>query len=252
MTFSFFKNIRLAQTTFLLMLGCLLSSSAECETYKWVDDKGVMSFSDNLSSVPPRYRKQISSPADTDEPIKKSSLVRTRSRNSSGPLVKETYDYYEIRGRTENELQQQMNASGIQDADGNSYYAYTSWYIRWNYTYNATPKNCSIATVATSVDVNYKLPKWVNSEDSTAALKNKWHRFVQNLELHEYGHKEIGLQTAGAIERSIAALKPRTSCEELGVAANSLGQQLIEESKPTEADYDLRTSHGRTQGANFP
>ncbi len=230
----------------------LFISSANGETYKWVDEKGVMSFSDNPSSVPLKYRKQIIDFNYIDEPIKKTSPVSTRKRISVSPAVKETYDYYEIQGHTEKELQQQMNASGIQGADGNSHYAYTNWYLKWNYTYNSTAVSCSIATVATSVDANYKLPKWINNENAPADLRNKWNRFIQNLELHEYGHKEIGIQTAKEIERSIAALKPRPSCEELERAANSIGQQILEKSRPTEADYDLRTRHGITQGAIFP
>lgn len=251
MTFPFFENI-LTQITLSLVLLCLFISSAECETYKWVDDKGVMSFSDNLSSVPPKYRKRIMKPIDTDEPIIQPSHVRTQKKISVNPVINEHFNYYEIQGRTEKELQQQMNASGIRGADGNSYYAYTNWYVKWNYTYDTTTVSCSIATVATIVDANYKLPKWIRNENASADLKNKWNRFIHNLELHEYGHREIGVQTAKEIERSISALKPRASCEELRLAANSIGQQLVEKSKPTEADYDVRTRHGRTQGAIFP
>lgn len=238
----------LLQTTLSLLWLIVFMSSANSETYKWVDDKGVMSFSDNLSIVPPKYRTQINNSTYTDEPRAELSLLRTREIISSGPVIKETYDYYEIQGRTEKELQQQMDASGIEGG----YYAYTRWYVKWNYTYTSTPESCAIATVATRVDVNYQLPKWVSHDDSPADLKNKWSRFIQKLELHEYGHKDIGVQAAGEIERSIAALKPRPSCEELGLTANSIGLQLLERSKPIEVDYDVRTRHGRTQGANFP
>lgn len=252
MAFPPFDRILLIQTALPLFLLSFLIPSANGETYKWIDDKGVMGFSDDLSSVPSKYRNKITNSSYTSEPANKSSHTRTRKTITANPVIKENYDYYEIIGRTEKELQQQMNASGIIGADGNSYYAYTNWYVRWNYTFKSTPTSCSIDTVASSVDVKYKLPKWVSYKDAPANLKNKWDHFIQNLVLHEYGHKDIGAQTAGEIERAIAALKPHSTCRELELAANSIGRQLLDKSKPIEADYDLRTRHGRTQGANFP
>lgn len=251
MKFTLFNRVRCIQTILSLLLLICLISSANGETYKWVDEKGVMSFSDDPAAVPARYRKQIDDTA-YGESITKPSSISTGTRVTADPAVKETYEYYEIRGLTEKELLQHMNASGITGADGKNYYAYTNWYVRWNYTFSSTPGSCSIAIVATDVAASYKLPKWVSYEDAPADLKNKWGRFIQNLELHEYGHKDIGVQAAKEIERSIAALKARTSCKELGLAANSLGQQILETAKLAEADYDARTRHGRTQGANFP
>ncbi|MDD2468398.1 MAG: DUF922 domain-containing protein [Desulfobulbus sp.] len=242
----------LIQTVTYLVLFYLSILPAKSETYKWVDDKGVMNFSDNLLSVPRKNRKQITDPANSDELIHKPSFVSAKNKSSKEVNINENHDYYDIKGITEQELQQQMNSSGFVEADGKSHYAYTNWYVKWNYTYLTNSTNCLIATATTTVDLTFHLPKWINSDAAPENLTNKWDRFFRNLELHEYGHKEIGVQAAKEIVKAIKSMEPRASCQELGEAANSLGQLILQKWKQEEVEYDVRTNHGIIQGAKFP
>jgi Domain of unknown function (DUF4124) len=41
----------------LLILCC--AAVVDAATYKWIDDKGVISFSDNLEKVPTKYRHKV-------------------------------------------------------------------------------------------------------------------------------------------------------------------------------------------------
>lgn len=43
----------------LLLLILSLSAPACAEIYKWVDDKGVVNFTDNRESIPAKYRKKV-------------------------------------------------------------------------------------------------------------------------------------------------------------------------------------------------
>lgn len=244
-------------TSSVLLLFSILP--AECETYKWVDDKGVMNFSDDPSSVPRKYRKQIAAPADSHQPVREPSAARSTEKiskgiqaNSKGVQVNERHDYYEIHGSSEHELRQKMNTGGVVGSDGRTYDGYTNWYVKWNFTYQTTRTNCSIATATANVDVIYQLPKWVDRSTAPEALKHKWDRFIRNLELHEYGHRDFGIQAARDIVRAIGSIEPRASCKELGEAANSLGYLILEKSKQEEVEYDRRTRHGLTQEVKFP
>ncbi len=42
------------------LLGCLLGyPSADAQVYKWIDDKGVVNFTDDPNKVPDQYRSRV-------------------------------------------------------------------------------------------------------------------------------------------------------------------------------------------------
>jgi len=44
---------------FILLIFLILASSARATVYRWVDEKGVMNFTDEISKVPPDYRNKV-------------------------------------------------------------------------------------------------------------------------------------------------------------------------------------------------
>ena len=162
------------------------------------------------------------------------------------------YNYYDIEGRTAAELREQMNRNGVLWTNGNIYDAYTGWNVSWNYSYRRTDTGCWISSVTTILNVEFRLPRWVNYESGPAALKKKWAAYMQALRQHENGHKDFGVKAAGQIERSIAGLEPAPTCDQLADTANKTGRRIISEYAAREREYDARTNFGETQGAIFP
>jgi predicted secreted Zn-dependent protease len=145
-----------------------------------------------------------------------------------------------------------MNIQGVEWTDGNTYDAYTGWDVSWNYRYQLTDDGCSMASVTTTVNVVFRMPRWTNYADASAALKEKWDAYIKSLTCHEIGHKDIGVSAAFEIEQSLAALKPALTCSELAATANELGSRIISKYAEQERQYDIRTHFGKTQGAIFP
>jgi predicted secreted Zn-dependent protease len=168
------------------------------------------------------------------------------------PNVLIKYEYYEIAGSTESELRQQMNQNGIRWTNGNTYDALTRWNVNWNYRYDKKEYGCSILSVATTVNVTHKMPKWVNYSDAPSDLQNRWDGYMRALKKHEEGHKNHGAMAAAEIERAVAAMHPSRTCEELGQGANALSHIILEKYVQKEKEYDARTNFGETQGAIFP
>jgi predicted secreted Zn-dependent protease len=168
------------------------------------------------------------------------------------PTIKTNYDYYDIEGRTAAELRDQMNRNGVLWTDGNTYDAYTGWNVRWKYRYRITDYDCSISSVATTLNVEFRLPRWTNYASGAAALRRKWDKYMQSLRRHENGHRDLGVQAAIEIERSIAALEPAALCDDLAEAANELGRSIVSEYTAKEREYDEQTNYGESQGAVFP
>lgn len=161
----------------------------------------------------------------------------------------ETYDIY---GTTAHELREQMALFGVTWRDGKKYDALTTWFTRWRYTWESGVYACEITGVQTSVEVLYRLPKWVNEEKATPVLRNRWKHYMANLMVHENGHEDLGIAAAAEIEKAIGSMPAERTCEALETAANTLGEQILDKYRELEVDYDRKTGHGRTQGALFP
>ena len=106
--------------------------------------------------------------------------------------------------------------------------------------------------MSTTVNVTITFPRLSETADIPAAVKQAFADYTQKLLLHEKGHAQNAIDTAKRIDDGIAALRPQGTCSQLGRDANSLGYSLIAAANAWDADYDLRTRHGATQGARFP
>jgi len=179
-------------------------------------------------------------------------LVALASSAGAEPTVTLSYDNYEIEGRTDGELRQQMDRHGIRWTNGNTYDAYTDWNVNWRYRYRIIDGECSMGTVTITVKVEFRLPRWTDYANGAVALQKKWDAYMQALRQHEDGHKDFGIKAAAEIERALAELEPAGTCEELAEIANGLGQQIISEYAAAERAYDAETNFGEARGAVFP
>ena len=179
-------------------------------------------------------------------------LLGIASIAGAEPTVIINYDYYDIEGRTAAELRQQMDRHGVVWSNGNTYDAYTGWNVNWNYRYRMINNKCSIGSVTTTLEVEFRLPRWTDYAGGPAALKKKWDNYMESLIRHENGHKDFGIRAATEIERSVAELKPAETCDDLAATANKLGRRIISEYAAAEKKYDAQTNFGETQGAVFP
>ena len=179
-------------------------------------------------------------------------LLGLASLAGAEPTIMINYDYYDIEGRTAPELREHMNSKGVAWTNGNIYDAFTDWDVRWSYRYRLTDGACSMKSVTTTLNLVFRLPRWINYAGASAALKKKWDGYMQSLRQHENGHKDFGIKAAIEIERSIAELEPAVTCDDLAESANELGRRIILEYAAKEREYDAQTNFGETQGAVFP
>jgi predicted secreted Zn-dependent protease len=179
-------------------------------------------------------------------------LIALASSAGAEPAIIISYDYYDIEGRTAAELREQMDRNGVLWTNGNTYDAYTGWNVKWDYRYRVTDHECSIGSVTTTLNVEFRLPRWIDYAGGPAALRKKWDDYMQPLRHHEDGHKNFGVKAAAEIERSIAELESADTCDDLAETANELGRSIISEYTAAEGEYDAQTNFGEAQGAVFP
>jgi predicted secreted Zn-dependent protease len=168
------------------------------------------------------------------------------------PIVTQTFYYYDVTGKTSQDVRTDLNRHGPFDSQGRRFDGYTRWYVRWRYIYKSVPEGCGISGVSTNVDVAITLPRLNPDTDASEDLKKSFANFADKLRLHEEQHGRHAIEIAKRIETGIAALPPEGTCERLGQVANDLGYALIKEANQQDLDYDARTQHGRTEGVIFP
>jgi predicted secreted Zn-dependent protease len=168
------------------------------------------------------------------------------------PLVTERYEYYEIRGRSEKELRCQMCRNGCLFRDGSKYDSLTTWRWKMAYGYDRIPGSCAADSFTVTLEISYRYPKWMNSQEAPRPLVEKWDAYLENLVTHENGHRDMAVKATKDLSRAIADLPPAVSCADLDRELRSLSHERMEKLNEEEEHYDVTTLHGKTQGAIFP
>lgn len=164
-----------------------------------------------------------------------------------GSFVTTETKYYDIEGRTAQELQAQTAALGPK-----GHAAYTDSYYRWKYTYKRLGTLCAIDRVRVDTAITFTYPRWM-SAGSDPKLTEAWSRGLAVLVSHEKGHEEIARKASQEIYGSLHVLLPAyQSCDELGRTANALAQAVIEEANKKDKEYDAMAEQGQAQPAVLP
>lgn len=169
----------------------------------------------------------------------------------AGPAVSVDTVYYDIRGSTANQLRGQMDRLGP-ETEGGRFDASTEWHIQWTYTYARSAASCALQEPQVDVQVTYTLPRWNPPADAPRSLADRWHAYVAALQVHEDGHRDIGIAAGEEVLRTLGELPAEATCPAMGRVANGAANQIITRHQAEERGYDRLTNHGATQGATFP
>jgi predicted secreted Zn-dependent protease len=190
-----------------------------------------------------------------DDNLKVASIDKEHVGKSKGPLlpsVTEKYEYYEIRGGCEKDLHGQLCRNGFVWDDGKKYDSATNWDVKWDYGYDRTSQACSAESFKVTVEVVFHFPKWTRTNDAPPKLVEKWDAYMKNLSLHENGHRDLVVEAATGLSRSVALLPPASTCAELDREVRALCRERMQLLASDQNEYDAATDHGVSQGAVFP
>ncbi len=191
-----------------------------------------------------------------DDGIAVASIDRDRSARSmtpaAAPAVTEKYEYYEVRGDNEEELRCQMTENGCRWDDGKKYDSVTRWSVKWDYDYGRTPDSCAAESFKATVEVNFRYPQWTHTDNALKTLADKWERYMQNLVIHEKGHRDLAVEAAAELTRAVAGLPPAPTCADIDRNVKALCREHMKKLHEDQKSYDAATVHGVRQGAVFP
>ena len=156
---------------------------------------------------------------------------------------------YTVDAQSGESLRQALNRATPIAVTGQRFHGYTRWNVRWTFRWWREPSGrCTITEVQTHLRTEVQLPQL---RSATPAQQPVFDRYLPALSRHEQGHVQIGRDAAQAIDEGIARLPALEDCATLERTANALGHRLLREHTEREKAYDLRTSHGATQGARL-
>ncbi len=162
-----------------------------------------------------------------------------------------TVEYYDVQGTTLPQLRASLSALGPVDDDGERHHGQVNWNLQWRYNYSTDRGGCRLTGFAVQRSTTMQLPRWVDVDRASPALRSEWERYSQALRLHEDGHVETGALAAAEIERRAAAVKRSSTCAALGTTLDGIGKAVVQEFKARDVEYDATTGHGATQGAQI-
>jgi predicted secreted Zn-dependent protease len=168
------------------------------------------------------------------------------------PVVTEKYEYYEVCGCCEEELQCDLKEKCIRWKDGHKYDSLTSWDMKWDHGYDRISEACTIKSFKPIIEITYHYPRWKMTDDAPRSLVEKWDRYLKNLIVHEHGHRDRVLEAATDLSLAVAQMNPASSCADLDRNIRALFRTRMEKMKQAQREYDEITKHGATQGAAFP
>ena len=146
-------------------------------------------------------------------------------------------------------LRDALNAATPIRRGGKRFHGYTAWNVDWQFWWRSDASGrCRITRVSTQLTTTVQLPQL---QGGTGAQRATFERYAKALHHHEQGHVQWGRDAAQAIDQGIAALPAAADCAALERNANALGKRLLEEHVGREQEYDRRTGHGATQGAQL-
>ena len=159
------------------------------------------------------------------------------------PPAEVRIDYYEVRGVDFNAVLGSMMS-------GRQYAGRTDWLLSYQSQPRMAAGACKAESVTTKLTLSMTLPHWSPPPGAAGDLAGRWERFMSALRLHEDGHVQNARNIESAVKRALLALSS-TDCGALDSAMRARFDQLLEQGRAADRDYDRQTDHGKTQGAVF-
>jgi predicted secreted Zn-dependent protease len=126
---------------------------------------------------------------------------------------------------------------------------------QWHLTYTYQPRvagggRCVVGSLSTRLELKVTLPRWTPPAGATDERVQRWERYLTALRLHEAGHLQNGREFESGFRQAALAMGS-VECRALGAAVQARFDELLEQARVRDREYDLRTRHGATQGAYY-
>ncbi|CUX48758.1 MULTISPECIES: DUF922 domain-containing Zn-dependent protease [Agrobacterium] len=163
----------------------------------------------------------------------------------SGPafsetIVRKTYSYFSVSGKTAADLDQQLSKHGpLTRNTGARHPGATEIKFGGELTYVEKNGMCSVGTAKVLLNTRILLPQWKNRRRTSAELAFIWDTLLADIKRHEERHAEIARTHARSLERQLTSLHPQKSCEALQGKVGKITQTVMDEHDRDQMRFDV-------------
>jgi hypothetical protein len=143
----------------------------------------------------------------------------------------------------------QIEYYDVSSPGGHKGHAY--WHLSYTYRTRAAPGGgCTVESLSTKLDLKVRMPRWTPQAGAAADLTRRWERYLDALRVHEAGHLQNGRDFEAGFRTAALGMAP-ADCGALGAMLQARFDQMLEQARTRDRDYDAETRNGATQGAYF-
>lgn len=165
-------------------------------------------------------------------------LLLLSACTSVGERTQISVGYYDIKGTTFSELDQQILLHGPTVKGVGKALAATNIKMEPNIRFSRLNGKCRLTKIRVKVKARVTLPRLTNRKNLTKKLRNAWNNLEEYARLHEAVHVAIADHHALEIEKALAALPPAEDCEKLRTNAQDLAATLLEKHQQEQLRFD--------------
>lgn len=168
------------------------------------------------------------------------------SAASGETVINKSFSYFSIGGRTAEELDKALSASGpMMKATGARHPGATRIKFGGSITYVSRGGRCAVGSARVTLSTRIILPRWKYRRQAGRDLALVWDTLSSDIKRHEERHAEIARNHARRMEKAFLALKPEADCERMQATVARVSVTAIEAHDKDQARFD------RTEAANF-
>lgn len=160
--------------------------------------------------------------------------------------VVKTYNYFNIGGRTLEEIEAELNRRGPQvNTTGKRHPGATRMEFTSRLGYGEEGERCRVQTAGVSVKAQVFLPRWRKQRGADQDVRLIWDTLAADIRRHEESHIIIAKNHARELEQGLKQLGPGRTCAQVAARAKALSQKVLAKHDRAQAEFD------RVEGINF-
>ena len=158
--------------------------------------------------------------------------------DGQGPAISERTVFYDISGNSKDELLADLRSKSPVLPDGRRCKGWAKWRISWKYESREVGYGgrCKLSNVRVAADIEYTLPRLLNSAAVGPGLSKTWDKIAGDLKTHLQVFGQHGIGAARDVYKKLVDL-PEALCEFVGENADGEANTIIEDYKKADADY---------------
>lgn len=160
------------------------------------------------------------------------------SSASAEITLKRTYTYFNIDGKSAEDLDRALANSGPSLSSGSRHPGATEMEFGGSIKYTQSNGRCRISDARITLKLNIILPRWRQRAAATRDTAIVWDTLSRDIKRHEDRHGDIARQHAKKLEKSLEKLRPQRDCKAMEALADKTSERVLGDHDRAQDKFD--------------